>query len=385
MSLHAAVGHAQALDGREASLQATHLALNRLGSLSPTMGFVIASHLYQARDVANGLSGLLGDVPVVGFSAPAAMTNEGQHPHSVAVAILSSDDVETRPYWIPGYSQSSREAATQLTESLRSHKADQALFFSDGFNGDAEQFCETLAGKNYQIIGALSSGDLHTGNTYQIAGMQTGTGALAALTIKGKMRIGIGASHGWDPVGTLLRVTRSRGFWLRTLNSKPASETYAELFGYPAREWGFPPLSHMARLYPLGIEQGEELTIRSPIRVEADGSFRMNAPVHDGSDVFVLVGNRSSCQKAAEQAAQQALRSLNGIKPAFALVLVDIAWQMLLKANPGIEVSAVQNIIGEDLPILGGYTLGQVTPAKEDTKPQFLNQHILVIVFGEEE
>jgi len=385
VSLHAAVGHAQALDGREASLQATHLALNRLGSLSPSLGFVIASHLYQARDVANGLSGLLGDVPVIGFSAPAGLTNEGQHPHSVAVAILSSDGVETRPHWIPGYSQSSREAATQLTESLKSHKADQALFFSDGFNGDAEQFCETLTGENYKITGALSSGDLHTGNTYQIAGMQTGTGALAALTIKGKMHIGIGAAHGWDPVGTLLRVTRSRGFWLRTLNSKPASETYAELFGYPAREWGFPPLSHMARLYPLGIEQGQEITIRAPIRVEADGSFRMNAPVHDGSDVFVLVGNRSGCQKAAEQAAQQALRNLNGIKPAFALVLVDIAWQMLLKANPGIEVSAIQNIIGDDIPILGGYTLGQVTPANEDSRPQFLNQHILVIVFGEEE
>jgi len=79
------------------------------------------------------------------------------------------------------------------------------------------------------------------------------------------------------------------------------------------------------------------------------------------------------------------LRNLNGIKPAFALVLVDIAWQMLLKANPGIEVSAVQNIIGDDIPILGGYTLGQVTPANEDSRLQFLNQHILVIVFGEEE
>jgi len=109
------------------------------------------------------------------------------------------------------------------------------------------------------------------------------------------------------------------------------------LLGYPAREWGFPPLNHMARLYPLGMEQGEELVVRSPIRVEADGSFRMNAPVRDGVDAFVMVGSRTACQKASQAAAQQALRNLEGAKPVFALVLVDIAWQMLLKATPGVE------------------------------------------------
>ena len=77
----------------------------------------------------------------------------------------------------------------------------------------------------------------------------------------------------------------------------------------------------MARLYPLGMEQGDELIIRSPIRVEADGSFRMNAPVRDGADAFILVGSRAGCQEAARQATQQALRELGDIKPAFALVL----------------------------------------------------------------
>ena len=372
------------MDGREASLQATHLALNRLGAVSPSMGIVIASHLYQARDVANGVTSLLGDCPVIGFSAPASLTGDGYHPHSVAVAVLSGDDLDARSHWLSGYAQSSREAATQFTGLIQEHGARQALVFSDGFNGDAEQFCNTLSEQTCQVAGSLSSGDLHTGNTYQIAGVQTGTGALTALTIKGNLRIGVGAAHGWDPVGSILRVTRSRGFWLRTLNSKPASETYAELFGYPARDWGFPPLSHMARLYPLGLEHGEQITVRSPIRVEADGSFRMNAPVYDGSDAFVLVGSRIKCQSAAEKAAQQALRNLNGVKPVFGLVLVDIAWQMLLKATPGIEVAAVRGILGENVPVLGGYTLGQIMPGDGENPPQFLNQHIVVLVFGEE-
>jgi hypothetical protein len=62
---------------------------------------------------------------------------------------------------------------------------------------------------------------------------------------------------------------------------------------------------------------------------------------------------------------------------------VDIAWQLLLRAQDGVEVTAIQEILGTKIPIAGGYTLGQVTPAEHES-PKFLNQHIVVIAFGEE-
>jgi hypothetical protein len=34
------------------------------------------------------------------------------------------------------------------------------------------------------------------------------------------------------------------------------------------------------------------------------------------------------------------------------------------------------------VPIAGGYTLGQIVP-EEGAAPKFLNQHIVVVVFGE--
>ena len=61
--LNVAIGHAQALNGREAGLQAAHQALNKLGSGAPKLGFIVASHHYQARDVVSGVSGLLGIRP----------------------------------------------------------------------------------------------------------------------------------------------------------------------------------------------------------------------------------------------------------------------------------------------------------------------------------
>jgi hypothetical protein len=382
MTLVASVGSAQALDGREAGLQAAHLALNRMGANAPGFAIVIASHQYQAREVLNGVSSLLGDVPILGFSSPAGLTHDGQHPHSVVVALISGD-FQADAQWFPGYAQSGRETAAKIVKHVAAREEHQSLLlFADGFNGDAEQFCSVLS-PGMNVVGGLSSGDLHTGNTYQLAGNQTGTGGLAATFLRGNLKLGIGYDHGWDQVGRQFRVTRSRGFWLRTLDGRPASETYATLFGYPAREWAYPPLNYLARLYPLGMEQGDDLIVRSPIRVEADGSFRMNATIHDGIDAYLLVGSRVACERAAHDAAQQALTQLGNAKPVFALVLVDIAWQLLLKAQSGVEITAVQDVLGAKIPIAGGYTLGQIIP-EEGEIPKFLNQHIVVIAFGEE-
>src|ERR1041385_1996500 len=91
MTLRASIGQAQALNGREAGLQATHQALNKLGSGAPAFGFVVASPQYQAREVVGGVSGLLGDTPMIGFSSPVCLSGDGLHPNSVLVGLLGGD------------------------------------------------------------------------------------------------------------------------------------------------------------------------------------------------------------------------------------------------------------------------------------------------------
>jgi len=108
----------------------------------------------------------------------------------------------------------------------------------------------------------------------------------------------------------------------------------------------------------------------------------MNAAVADGSEAYLLTGSLSACQAAAQAAAEQALKELDGARPVLALVLADIAWQMLFEAQPGGDVSAVQSALGVDVPVVGGYTLGQIVPGGKEV-PRFLNQHVVVMVFGE--
>jgi hypothetical protein len=382
MTLLAGIGQARALDGREAGLQAAHHALNNLKNNAPALGIVVSSHQYDALGVVNGIASLIGNTPVIGFSTPAGFTSSGLQPHSVIVALMAASDVRAEVTWLAGYTQGSREVSQQLADLLKRKPQQPSLLFADGFNADAEQFCAGLPAGT-RLIGALSGGDLNTGNAYQIGGAQFGAGGLALARLEGNIRLGVGYGSGWQPVGSHFRVTRSRGFWVRTLDGRPASESYAHIFGYPARDWAFPPLNHLVRLYPLGLEQMDKsLLFRSPLRVEADGSFRMNAAVSDGTEAYVLVGGLSACQQAAAAAAEQALAALEGARPVLALVLADIAWQMLFEAQPGADVIAVQSVLGNGTPLLGGYTLGQIVPRSGST-PLLLNQHIVVVVFGE--
>ncbi|RLD06814.1 MAG: hypothetical protein DRI32_01980, partial [Chloroflexi bacterium] len=108
MTLTTSIGQAQAFDGREAGLQATHQALKKLGVSTPSLAIVVASRYYDAKRVANSVSSLLGNTPTIGFSSASALTNEGQTKNAVAVALLSSPDIKVSEHWLSGYAQSGR-------------------------------------------------------------------------------------------------------------------------------------------------------------------------------------------------------------------------------------------------------------------------------------
>src|SRR5512143_1925990 len=162
MTLIAAVGQAQALDGREAGLQAAHRALNQLGANTATLALVAFSYQYDAAQVSNGVSSLLGNTPLLGFSTSATLSAEGPVGGSVVVALLSSESLQAETHWFSNYAQSSADAAGRMLQLLeyQQRPAQAILVFADGFNGDAEQFLAALPERT-PVLGGLSTGDAY--------------------------------------------------------------------------------------------------------------------------------------------------------------------------------------------------------------------------------
>ncbi len=399
MKRHRAVyGIGAGINGREAAMQATQHALDQLGMARPVLALAFVSQEFNIAEVLAGLTSLLGETPLWGFTTTCPVTSEGDRPRSVVVALLSGSENQASVQWFPAYSQDSAGVARQFVQNLRQDVflPQQILLVADGINGSLEPLCNALSSMPVHVAGCMAAGEPSLGKTYQIGKNQAGPGSLAAAILGGDFRVGVGLAHGWKDLGVYYRATRTRDVWVQTLDGISAAETYARLLGYSAREWAFPPLTDMARLYPFGVEtraQGSvapfietepgSLLIRSALRVEVDGSLRMSAPVPEGAVVHMMSGDPDACLKAAQDAARQALAGLGrSARPMLAIVLVDVAWQFLFEARPGAVAGALKAVLGE-LPTVGAYTFGQLVRPTLEAPPVLHNQNMQVLVFGE--
>ncbi|MGE5222525.1 MAG: FIST signal transduction protein [Omnitrophica WOR_2 bacterium] len=402
MALIAAVGHAGSVNGREAGSEATRKALDQLGLASPSFGLVLASQDFRMPEVWSGINSLLKDIPVLGFSTPAELAGDGYTERSVLVALLAGAKFQVSAgYW-------NDVSGNKLVDPFKiflqpAHPGDTLLLAGNGLSADVDYLIGQL-NANRAVpeqaglrIGGCLSGSLAAERSYQIGGYQCGSKGLAAALLNGDLTTGIGVAHGWQPVGKYFHVTQAASTFIYSLDGQPAAEVYAQLFGGSAREWCSPPLNELVRLYPLEIEPTNLIhniaepegtyQVRSPLKMEADGSLRMNAIIPESSIAHLLAGSPGLCLEAAQRAARQALDDLRrkdtSIQPALAVLLVDAAWRTILRADPGSEIAAVRSVLGEAVPIMGGYTLGQITNSgAERNCAELLNQHICVLLFA---
>ncbi len=385
----AAWGVGRGLDGREAARGAIQQALDRLGTARPSLAIAFVSQEFSISDTLTGISSLLTNTPIWGFSTVRPITADGEQARSVVLAVFSGSELKAQVDWWPGFAQDCAGTAKQLVQAIRSETLlpQGLLLVADGINGDASQLCSGLAEVTLPIAGCLAAGDYHLGKTYQLASNQFGVGALSSIIFGGRFRIGIGFGHGWQDIGVNFKVTRVRDIWVNSLDGLPAAEAYSRIFGYPPRDWAFPPLTDLVRLYPLGIEivpGSTDVVIRSPLHVEVDGSFRMNAPVAENQVAHVMVGDINACLMNVKEAINQARQSLGKARILSAVILVDLAWQFLFETRFDEVTAILRSALGE-VPIVGAYTLGQIARPLEGAPPALYNQNLMAVLIGEAE
>jgi hypothetical protein len=387
MTRLAVYGTAQGLDGRDAAIKATQMALDQLGALKPVLAIALIAEEFDPAEVLSGLVGLLGDTPLWGVGSLRPLSGDTEKPRTVVVALIAGTDLKAQVLWLPSYGEDSPEAARQLLRVLRGELLlpQAILLAADGVSGSMQPFCSALADLPIPVSGCLSSGGYTSGKTFLFGKNQSGSGAMAAALLSGRFRVGSGLGQGWLDTGLNFTVTKAHDVWVQSLDGKSVTEVYAQIFGRPAREWSFPPLNEMVRLYPLGIEraalQQGELILRSPLRVEIDGSLRMSAPVSEGAVAHLMLGDPESCLRAAEMAVSQALAGLGGARPILALAFVDLAWAQLFEMRPNQVAQTLQEALGS-IPLAGAYTLGQVVRSSPNSAPILSNQGLTVTVIG---
>ena len=386
MTRLAVYGTAQGLDGRETAMKATQVALDQLGALKPVLVIPFVSEEFDTAEVLHGLVSLLGDTPLWGISTIRTLSGDCEQARTVVVALIAGNDLKATVYWYPGFAEDSQEVARQVTRILKQELIlpQAVLIASDGVMGNLTPVCGSLTDVPVPVAGCMASGSYTSGKTYLYGKNMGGGGALAATLLSGRFRIGNGAGQGWQDTGLHFTVTKARDVWIQALDGKPVTEMYGQVFSRQAREWSFPPLNELVRLYPLGVEpalRSGDLVLRSPLRVEVDGGMRMSAPVQEGSVVHLMVGDAESCLVAVEVAVRQALVDLGQARPLIALAFIDLAWTYLFENRPNQVAQTLQEALGS-IPLVGAYTLGQVQRSALNLAPVIYNQGITVQIIG---
>jgi len=399
MSLHAGVGVGYGDDSFSAAVAASQDALGRLSGGKANAVIVFASSKYNQEEVLKGVRSICGDATLVGSSTAGEIVTEGPVAvSSVAVMVLASEAIKFYAASGQPISASPHAAGKMVADEVKKMAGAEELkafiMMPDVLNGNGAEtvrgVLESL-GQHFPVVGGASGDDFQFKKTYQYLNDKVQTDSVVGLGMTGDFKIGIGVKHGWIPIGAPMKVTKSEGGVLHEVDGKPAIKIYEDYFGEEeAAALKTETLARLAITYPIGlkVEGSEEMLIRDPLSVDANGSITCAAELPEGSEIRLMIGSVEEAVKVAKAAAANALEQLNGEKPKAIVIFNCIARNKLFGQRSGEEIVAIQEVLGRDVPLIGFYTYGEQAPLNGEVKninqcnSAFHNETVVITAFA---
>lgn len=386
------VGTSSDSNPKEAGAEACRQALAKVSN--PELFIVFSSSKFDQKEMLSGVKEISKDVPLIGCSTAGEITSAGAAEGSVAVMAIQSDSVDFTIGKGGDLKTGVREAGAQLAKDITGRAKDKVnclLMLTDVLNGNGAEVVrgiQDILGSDALIVGGAAGDDFSFKQTFEYYNDDISSSTVVGVGLSGNVGIGIGVRHGWVSIGMPMKATKSEGAVLKELDGRPAVSIYEDYFGKKAEELREEPLAKLAITYPLGmsVEGSDELLIRDPITVDAEGAITCAAEIPEGAEVRLMIGSKEEAIVAAKDAAQKALAQLSGKTPRVAIIFNCIARRKLFGRYANDEITAIQGILGKDVPVIGFYTYGEIAPIGESADElfsRFHNETAVVMVIGD--
>ncbi len=386
-------------DSKQAGFEACTRACENIGGEKPDFLFTFASPAFDQNALIDGVGEASDHAPGIGCSTAGEITSEGPTAKSVAVMAIHSDAISFVSGLGTDIKGGARAAGRAVAEDVQ-HRAAQELrafiMLPDVLTGNGADIVRgvlDVLGAHFPVVGGAAGDDFMFKQTYQYRDGKVATGAVAGVGLSGTFTFAMGVRHGWMPIGPPMKVTKSEGAVVYSLDNRPAVSVYEDYFGAKAEALRKEPLARMAITYPLGIKIPglDEYLIRDPITVDEQGAITCAAEIPEGSEIRLMIGSKEKAIEAAEDATRKAMNDFasENAKPKFALMFNCIAREKLFAQKAGDEIDAVIKILGADIPLIGFYTYGEQAPLGGETKQtsliqsRFYNETMVLFVVGE--
>jgi hypothetical protein len=370
MGLEVGVGWSKNDDSFKAGKEACEKALKALGSTSPDLIFLFSSIRYEHKKLLKGVREVAKDSPLVGCTTGGEICSEGPQRGSVVLTALKSKQAKIFTAKVERISKNLRKAGEEfgsiLTKNIPPEIGGTIFVFPDGLSGNMTELIRGIYDSIHPTIDLVGGGagdELKFERTYQFYNNEVLTDSVVGVYLNTDIFCGYGVRHGFSPTGEPFLVTKAKGNILYELNQKPAIDAYLEYFGLSKDEKGLEKLGAMKEVnfYPLGIPIWREeylivhLNYRNP-----DGSIICANEIQENSIVRIMRANKEDILNATRLAVNQALSMIKGKKIRVCFIFDCVTRPYLLEESIGEELRIVKEILGEDIPVSGFYTYGEI-------------------------
>ena len=381
--MRASYGLSRAQDAAAAVEEAIDSARAQLAQAGPIVGALIfwgADH--DAAVIADRARALLGDVPHVGCSTDGEITNEGLTVDSICVMLIASDKIRARAAVVPSLSAGSFEAGAAAARELRSPSSRALILLPDGLTGNGSAIirgAQEVLGPDFVIAGGTAGDRGRFVETWQLSNGQVYQDTLVALMLEcdSGLEVGFGVMSGWQPLGITKTVTRAEANTVYTINDETALDVYSRFLGDKASqlpaigvEYPFALVDEHGSVDTRGIRTGEDyILLRAPMSVDRQsGAVTFAAEIPQGSKIRMTRARSAEIIAASRVAASRAAAQLSG-PPDAVMFFSCMARRIVLGRKTGQEIEAALTEFGNQVPMIGFYTYGEIANCGDQRRP----------------
>jgi len=396
MAIKVGVGSSKEMESFAAGALASADALDKLGSSDPDIAFCFASSRFEHFQLIRGIKSVIPNTRLVGCTTAGEITNQGADKKSVSILVIKSDRLHAAVGLGKNVSKNSRSAGQEaardsVVKTKQGSVRHAFMMLPDGLNGNGVEIIrgiQEVLGTSFPIVGGSAADDFLFQKTFQYYEEGVFEDCVAGILFAGDISVGIGARHGWYPLGKPRIVTEADHNVIKKLDGKPAARIYEDYFGKRVADLKNEPMARMSVMYPLGmsIPGEEECIIRNALRVDANGALICAGEVTPGSEIRVMMGSKETALKAARKAAELALGGLRKPKADLVFIFDSVSRGRLFGRKKEEEILVIKKIFGKDTPIIGFYTYGEQAPLGATInlgQTFFHNETIVVFAIGE--
>lgn len=296
------------------------------------------------------------------------------HTQVTTVAVQTSDFSDSRAV-------GAAVAAQLPSEGLR-----HVLVLSDGLSINGSELAEGLSSNlpsEVGVTGGLAGDGAAFGSTQVIHNADAASGRVVAAGFYGaRLHVGYGSLGGWDLFGPDRIITRSEGNVLYELDGQSALALYKSYLGDHA---GGLPASALHFPLTIQLQDRQERVVRTILGVdEANQSMTFAGDVPEGCQAQLMRANFDRLVDGAAGAATACNRFQLRNQPwDLGLLISCVGRKMVLNQRVEEEVEGVRDILGEQTPLIGFYSYGELSPLVNDPTCSLHNQTMTITTFTE--